>query len=180
MAARLSALLDCWSATDSEQDSLGQQYREHLRCYPDSLWRSGSPDHFTASCFVFDQDWQQVALTLHRKAKLWLQFGGHFEQTDPSPGAAALREGREESGLAELTLVQPQPVDLHWHQLDAAFGSCRSHLDLAFAALAPPGAQLAASSESLAVAWWPISALPKEIAPDLPGRLVGLRQLLTQ
>ena len=63
---------------------------------------------------------------------MWLQFGGHFEPGDESVLAAATREAREESGIADLVL-HPQLVHLDRHALLASgFGRCSEHLDLRY------------------------------------------------
>ena len=82
----------------------------------------------------------------------------------------ALREAREESGVAGLRLL-PDPVDLDRHALGGAFGRCREHLDVAYAAVAPAGAVPRTSDESDDVAWWPVAALPDGVVADLPARL---------
>ena len=61
-----------------------------------ALWKSGGPEHLTASCFVLSPDLGQVLLTHHRKGGFWVQLGGHLEPTDTSLADAARREAREE------------------------------------------------------------------------------------
>lgn len=164
-------LLATWRAPSAEQDRLRHEYLEHLARHPDGVWRDGPPAHLTASCFVLDPLGESVLLTLHRKGGFWVQFGGHCERGDVDLAAAGEREAREESGVAEIELL-PVPVDLHRHSLATTFGRCREHLDVAFAATAPAGAAPAASDESVDVAWWPVDALPADVVPDLPQRLV--------
>ncbi|HEX5533852.1 MAG TPA: NUDIX domain-containing protein [Actinomycetales bacterium] len=165
-------LLTEWQAPDDDQEKLRRDYLAHLSAHADGLLKSGPPAHLTASCMVFDTSLRHVLLTLHRKGGFWVQFGGHCEPDDADLAAAALREAVEESGLAatELTLID-QPVDLDRHALPAQFGRCREHLDVAFAAVAPDGAQPVVSDESDDVAWWPLDALPDGIVEDLPPRL---------
>src|SRR5699024_1718022 len=145
--------------------------------FPDACLKTGPPAHLTASCFVLDPAGESVLLTLHRKGRFWVQFGGHCEPEDADLQGAALREAREESGLPGLEPGGARPgdprlpVDLNRHRLPAAFGPCTEHLDVAFAALAPRTAVPVATAESVDVAWWPLAALPDGIVPDLPGRL---------
>ncbi|GAA4284064.1 hypothetical protein GCM10022261_15950 [Brevibacterium daeguense] len=135
------------------------------------LSRDGGPEHFTASCVVFDPDSRHVLLHHHRKADAWGQFGGHVEDRDASFRDAAHRECLEESGLSSLLWLSPVPVDIHVHELAGAFGSCAIHRDVVFAGFASRTAATAASAESHEVRWFPMHALPAEVMPDLPGRL---------
>jgi 8-oxo-dGTP pyrophosphatase MutT (NUDIX family) len=161
--------LRAWSAPTHEQDRLRRDYVEHLERHADALSRSGPPQHLTGSALVVDGSGENVLLTHHPKAGLWLQFGGHFEPEDLSLWHGAAREAREESGIADLTVL-PHIVELNRHDLSAAFGRCRQHLDVRYVAVAPAGARHAVSEESLDVRWWPASDLP----PGAPDDLVPL------
>lgn len=141
-------------------------FQQHLASYEDGLWRDGPPEHFTASAVVFSADYRQVLLVLHKKAKLWLQPGGHFEAGDRTVAGAALREATEESGIDGLIPV-PNALFLHRHDLAAAFGRCSAHWDLRIAAVAPKDARVSVSDESDDVRWWPVHGLPEPTDPDL-------------
>lgn len=172
-------VLTTWDAPDAAQARLRDAYLEHLAAHADGVAKAGPPAHLTASCVVLDPGGDQVLLTLHRRANAWFQFGGHLETGDVSLWAAARREAREESGIAELEPL-PQPVQLDRHVLVGAFGRCREHLDVRYAAVAPSGARPAVSTESHDVRWWPVDALPEgtraELAPlvSLGRRALGL------
>lgn len=141
-----------------------------------ALRREAGAEHVTASCLIFDPDTQSVLLNHHRKAGLWGQFGGHLEAEDDSLRSAAHREAMEESGLGQLTWFSPTPIDLHVHDLSASFGACERHFDVVFAAVASVDQVPVVSDESLAVEWFPLSALPSSLMPDLVVRLPELYQ----
>lgn len=141
---------------------------------PAALVREGTAEHVTASCLVVDPAAEAVLLTHHRRARRWMQFGGHLESADSSLHAAASREAAEESGLDSFTWVSPAPIDLHVHDLAGDFGTCRRHYDVVFAAVAPVSQLPAVSEESLDVAWFPLSQLPEALMPDLVVRLPQL------
>ena len=103
------SVLSVWSAPDEEQDRLRRLYAGHTETYADALSRECHPDHLTASAIIFSADHQRVLLTLHRIIKRWLQTGGHCEPDDATLAEAALREGREESGIPDLA-IDPVPV----------------------------------------------------------------------
>jgi 8-oxo-dGTP pyrophosphatase MutT (NUDIX family) len=128
--------------------------------------RGGPPAHLTGSVIVLDPAGEHVLLTLHQKARRWFQFGGHFEPSDRSMRQGAEREAREESGIDGLVAL-PEIVMLDRHDLGAAFGRCQQHLDVRYAAVAPPGAMHAASPESVEVRWWPADHLPEDTRAEL-------------
>jgi len=169
--------LSAWRAPDPAQEELRTSYLAHLAAHPDALWKQGPPAHFTASCLVLDHTGSRVLLTLHRKARAWFQFGGHFEPGDHNAHAAAQRETREESGITTL-VVRPDLVQLDRHQLVDSFGRCREHLDLRFVAVADRGAAPVVSAESLDVRWWPVDGLPVQSQRDLEPLVAVARSVL--
>src|SRR5688500_14085880 len=64
-----------------------------------------TPGHITASGFIVDAGGARVLLHHHRRLNRWLQMGGHLEPGE-TPGAAALREAGEESGLSDLYFLR--------------------------------------------------------------------------
>lgn len=151
--------LRAWPAT-GRQAQLRAAYLDALDSEPMAVSKQGPPSHLTASCLVLDPDGTHVLLTLHTRARRWFQFGGHLEAGDPGLRAAAGREAREESGIDDLE-VSEHLVDLDRHTLIGNFGRCREHFDVRYAAVAPRDSRIAASAESLDVAWWPVNALPE-------------------
>ena len=174
---RATALLTSWEAPDAGQEGRRQDFLAHLAAHPGAMWKQGPPAHLTASALVLDATGDHVLLTLHRKADAWFQFGGHYEPGDGDVHAAATREAREESGIADL-VVAPGLVELDRHALVGTFGRCREHLDLRFAAVAPEGARHVVSEESLDVRWWPVRALPTTASADLPRLVAAARRHL--
>ena len=172
-------VLEGWTAPDAGQERLRVELLAHCAEHPDALSKQGPPAHLTASALVLNRSLDRVLLTLHAKAGLWLQFGGHFEPGDESVLAAATREAREESGIVDLEL-HPELAHLDRHALLASgFGRCSEHLDLRYVGVTDDEAGYAVSDESLDVAWWPVDALPEasrdEIAPlaDAARRLLA-------
>ncbi|MET9360542.1 NUDIX hydrolase [Streptomyces sp. NPDC006632] len=134
-----------------DQPELRQAYLDHLSLHPDGMWKACEAGHLTASALVIDPTHGRVLLTLHKKLGMWLQMGGHCEPGDATVAAAALREAEEESGVAGLSLLPGGPVRLDRHPIPAP---CHWHLDVQYAALAPPGAVEAISDESLDLRWF--------------------------
>ncbi|WP_228982322.1 NUDIX hydrolase [Streptomyces sp. DH12] len=132
-----------------DQDDLRRTYLDHLAAHEDAMWKACAAGHLTASALVVDPERGRVLLTLHRKLRMWLQMGGHCEPGDRTVAEAALREATEESGVPGLALLPGGPVRLDRHATPCAW-----HLDVQYAAVAPPGAVEAISDESLDLRWY--------------------------
>jgi 8-oxo-dGTP pyrophosphatase MutT (NUDIX family) len=158
------AALEAWTAPDEGQEQLRRSFLTRLDEGPDALRREGRPSHLTASAVVLDPGRTRVLLVLHARTGLWLQPGGHVEDADACLAAAALREAVEETGIADLRLLDPAPVHLERH---AAPCGAEHHLDVRFALQAPGPAVPSASAESLDAAWFPLEQLPAQPGVEL-------------
>ncbi|MEU6849969.1 NUDIX hydrolase [Actinacidiphila alni] len=142
-------VLQRWSAPDEGQERLREEYLAHLAAWPEGMWKACKAGHITAGALVVDPPRERVLLTLHAKLHMWLQMGGHCEPQDATLAGTALREGVEESGIAGLRLLRPEPVNLDRH-----LTPCAWHLDVQYAAVAPEGAVEEISDESLDLRWF--------------------------
>ncbi|WP_374985928.1 NUDIX hydrolase [Streptomyces fradiae] len=133
-----------------DQEELRLAYLDHLAAHEDAMWKACAAGHLTASALVVDPRRGRALLTLHGKLRMWLQTGGHCEPGDRTLAEAALREATEESGIPGLTLLPGGPVRLDRHATPCAW-----HLDVQYAAVAPPDAVEAISDESLDLRWFP-------------------------
>jgi len=111
------------------------------------------PGHFTASCFIIDGA-GRLLLHHHRRLDRWLQMGGHVEDGE-TPEAAALREGAEESGLRDLTLVDGTIFDLDIHTIPAVNDDPEhDHFDVRYLArTSNPEGIAVADAESKGLEW---------------------------
>jgi 8-oxo-dGTP pyrophosphatase MutT (NUDIX family) len=144
----LVALLAAHEPADSEEAA----DLERMRSWAETLelpFSRDQPDaHFTASAIVVDAARERTLLVHHRKSGNWFQPGGHFEPGDASAGEAALREAREETGLATtLGLPGLLDVDVHWVPWDQHY-----HLDLRFLVVA--AGELAPDEAEVHAAEW--------------------------
>jgi len=151
--------LTAYRPLDPAQRRLQEEYLAHLTAHPNAMDKSGPPAHLTASCVVLDETGEEVLLTLHRKARRWFQFGGHYEVSDLDVHGAAMREAREESGIPTVTPI-PGITQLDRHELFGDFQRCQVHLDIRFVAQVPRMVEPVVSGESLDVRWWPVASLP--------------------
>lgn len=69
----------------------------------DNPWDRAHPLHITASALIVHPETRRVLLRWHERQQAWLQVGGHADPGEADPIDVALREGREETGLTDLT-----------------------------------------------------------------------------
>ena len=165
--------LEGWRSPDAEQERLRGAYLDHLTQHVDGVYKTCAAGHVTASALVVDPERRRVLLTLHRKLRLWLQMGGHCEPADATLAEAAAREAWEESGIEGLRLLSGGPVRLDRHHTPCAW-----HLDVQYAAVAPPEGRERISEESLALRWYGYDEVA-EVADESVQRLLDrTRELL--
>ena len=135
------------------------------------------PGHFTASCYIVDGR-GRLLLHYHRRLQRWLQMGGHVDGQE-MPEAAALREGREESGLPDL--VASSMIDLDVHAIPAGKGEPdHNHFDVRFVARTNrPEAIAFDPAESSDLAWVTLGrALELMPGPESHRAIAKIEQLL--
>ena len=129
--------------------------------HPDAFLRTHLPGHITGSAWIVDPSKEFVLLTHHAKLNKWLQPGGHADG-DENVLHVAQREAREETGLAELILIQNEifDVDIHVIPLRKDFPE-HLHYDVRFIFQAERNKLLLLTDESHALAWVHVNDLPK-------------------
>jgi coenzyme F420-0:L-glutamate ligase len=158
----------------TQGSSMRQAFLGFLAARPDAMWRSCVPGHLTASALVIDPSRRSVLLTLHPRAKMWVQVGGHCEPSDSTLLDAAAREAREETGIGALSF-DPEPMMLHVHGITCSLGVPTRHYDVQFLALAPPDAEPVISDESLDLRWFEWDSLPEGTSRELPELIAAAR-----
>lgn len=129
--------------------------------------RDADPVHVTASAIVVGS--RGTVLHLHRRARRWLQPGGHVDNGE-EPWTAALRETREETGLAvEHPFGGPRLVHLDVHPAQEHL-----HLDLRYLLIAPDEDPAPGPGESPQVRWYGW-AEAESLAGDDRGLVSALR-----
>lgn len=135
---------------------------QHDACFDRAL----DVGHITASCWIVnalppgERQRGQALLTWHKRLNRWLQMGGHLEAGDRSLLEAALREAREESGLANVRPLAAAIFDLDVHGIPERAGEpAHFHYDVRFLLEADPAEPLVVSAESRDVAWVPLSGI---------------------
>ena len=81
-----------------------EELLRRLDSHEDLYTRANTAAHFTASAWVVSPDRKQVLMAYHRLYDSWAWLGGHADG-DRDLLAVAMREVREESGLARVAPV---------------------------------------------------------------------------
>lgn len=159
MADRMRSLLDeieaCAPADDREKLHR-LRFLDLLRSAEDCFTRYRfRPGHVTASAFIVDPAGERLLLHRHRRLERWLQMGGHVDDGERAVDAA-LREGMEESGLADLHLLMPTLLDLDVHAIPPGRGEPgHLHFDVRYLlASATPDAVAMQEAESEELRWF--------------------------
>ena len=167
-------VISSFTGSGTHDASMRQAFLGFLAARPDALWRSCAAGHLTASALVIDPSRRAVLLTLHPRAGLWVQVGGHCEPSDSTLLDAAAREAREETGIGALSF-DPEPLKLHVHGITCSLGVPTRHYDVQFLALAPNDAEPVRSDESLDLQWFEWDALPDGTSAELPDLIAAAR-----
>jgi len=98
----LTPFLEGYEARGAEAAESLARIRRFLAGAEDPFSRSTAEGHVTGSAVVARPDGSAFLLVLHRKLSRWLQPGGHTEESDASVFDTAVREAREETGIARF------------------------------------------------------------------------------
>lgn len=155
----LLARLARYRPDDPLEAQAAQRLRQFVEAHADCFERSLAVGHVTGSAWILDRDRAFALLTHHRKLGKWLQLGGHADG-DPDVLRVALREAREESGLAAVAPICEEIFDIDIHAIPAR-GREGEHLhyDVRFLFEADRGAPMAITAESRSLEWVPLGRI---------------------
>lgn len=176
-------LLQTYAGLYPEEQQRIERFRSFVERCPDCFERTLLEGHVTGSAFILSRDQQRLLLTHHRKLNAWLQPGGHADG-DPDVLAVALREAHEESGIADLAVLDPQILDIDIHRIpervvknDAGMVIRTEpehlHYDVRFALHAHRDETLTVSEESHDLAWVPLDRLADHDCDESILRMAG-------
>jgi len=153
---------------------------EFVANYEECHSRALAVGHLTGSAWILDQERTHALLTHHGKLNLWVQLGGHVED-DGDMLAAAWREAREESGLADVHPIRETIFDLDIHEIPAnPKEAAHLHYDIRYLFTADRRAPLVVSSESRQLAWVPLEHIHKLTSEESIHRMLRkTRQLFS-
>jgi 8-oxo-dGTP pyrophosphatase MutT (NUDIX family) len=159
-------------AIDSHESEMVAATIAFVEAETECLRRECRPGHLTGSAWIVSPDRTRTLLTHHHKLDKWLQLGGHADG-DPDLLAVALREAREESGLANVHAVGGEIFDVDRHWIPARKTEPgHDHYDLRFMIEADPNEPLVISSESKDLAWVELARVTTLNAEESMARMV--------
>lgn len=145
-----------YKPVDDEERRMHEAITAFVKEHPECFERSLNIGHVTGSAWVVDREKQHVLLIHHRKLDRWLQPGGHADG-DPDVLSVALREAREESGLAHVSPVLEEIFDVDVHLIPARGDEpAHYHYDIRFLLQADRSSPLVLSEESHDLRWVPL------------------------
>ncbi len=144
----LEDLSDYAPADAREAESLAWM-RRFLAAPADPFARENPQGHITASAVVARPDGSAFLLLHHRKLGRWLQPGGHADGADASAFDAALREAREETGIAALEAPFGRAIfDVDVHAIPERPGEpAHHHFDVRYLFTTTAGIDLSAAED---------------------------------
>ena len=131
---RLLADLAAHTPADAREVESLSWLRSFVAAPEDPLARDNPVGHVTASAVIARPGGDTFLLIFHRKLGRWLQPGGHVEYDDPSAFEAALREAREETGIASFASPLGEAIfDVDVHRIPARKSEpAHHHFDVRF------------------------------------------------
>jgi 8-oxo-dGTP pyrophosphatase MutT (NUDIX family) len=146
-------------------------------------WLRSIPLHVTASALIVDPAGGQILLRWHQRQRAWLQVGGHGDPGERDPIAIALREGSEETGLADLR-PWPEPVLRHVVIVPVTAGRgepAHEHADLRFVLATGVPAAITAERPDAPLRWLPAGEAAKATSEaNLRETIARVQRLLAE
>jgi 8-oxo-dGTP pyrophosphatase MutT (NUDIX family) len=134
-------------------------------------WTRAAPLHATGSAVVVHPPSRRVLLRWHARMQSWLQVGGHADPGETHPYDVALREAREETGLADLVpwpdAAQPAVVQVAVVPVPAGTGEpAHEHADVRYLLATSRPEAIVAEDDGARLAWLALPEALDRVAED--------------
>lgn len=134
-------------------------------------WSRALPLHVTGSAVVVHPPTSRVLLRWHERMQGWLQVGGHADPGETDAFQIALREAREETGLADLAAwpLAAGPTIFHVAVVPVPAGKgepAHHHADIRYALSTGMPDGVHAESESAPLAWMSVAEALERAGED--------------
>lgn len=174
MPTTTQTLLAAYAPQNAQEAADRQLMLDLFSTYGDALLtRACRVAHITSSSMIASPDGSQVLMIYHNLYNSWAWTGGHADGED-APLDVALREAKEETGLAHLDVLTQDLIAVDilpvWgHEKRGQYVSGHLHLNLSYAFCADPRAPLQSKpDENSDVRWLPANALSSFVTePDM-------------
>lgn len=156
----------------NEQEAADRELILHwIQDHDDAFTRQNKVAHITASAWVVNRERRKVLLVYHNIYNSWSWLGGHADgETDLL--AVALREVKEEAGIANVRPVSPdiyslESLTVDGHVKKGQYVSSHLHLNVTYLLEADSDEAVSIKEdENSGVAWFtPEEALAKSTEP---------------
>lgn len=154
---------------------------QYFDLFPNLLTRDNELAHLTASCWIVDPRRELALMAYHNLYRSWAWLGGHADG-DADLLRVALREAKEESGIAGARPLCTDPVSLeilgvNAHRKRGRYVAPHLHLNLTYLLEADDTLPLREKpDENSAVRWIPMDEL--ESAVSEPEMRIIYRKLI--
>ena len=149
----ITQLLSDYGTRYPEEADTTARYQQFVAQHEDCFERSQLAGHVTGSAWLVNRAGTHVLLTHHRKLNIWVQLGGHADG-ESDPLNVALREAREESGIADITAVTDALFDIDIHRIPQRKSEpAHYHYDARFLLQTTESDSYSVSDESHALEW---------------------------
>lgn len=108
---RFIEAIERYSPAGEQERQDARMMRRYAEIFPDVLSRTNETAHFTASAWIVSPDRSRVLMIYHNIYNSWSWTGGHADGQD-DPLAVAIKEAREETGLAHIRLAGEELLSL--------------------------------------------------------------------
>lgn len=171
-APNLIAELEAHATPDLDEREMTARIISFLRKQEFPFSATNPEGHITASAWILHLDSSRVLLTHHAKLDAWFQLGGHLED-DGSVFEGAMREAREESGLASIRPLQTAIFDVDVHMIPArGTMPAHPHHDIRYLLTADPGEPPVLSAETKSLAWVTLDEAARLNPSESIGRMI--------
>jgi ADP-ribose pyrophosphatase len=130
--------------------------------------RENEVGHFTASCWIVNQDHTKVLLAYHNFFQSYAWLGGHCDG-DEDCLRVALKEAREESGLSHIQVLSKNPFSIETlvvdgHEKNGKYVSSHLHFNVTYLFQADDQEEIhIKEDENSAIAWFDRSSFMNQV-----------------